>query len=230
MEEFFRMHGGSGLFAPTFNEFIRDQQTRWHCGSDCALIPKLRQEHLRKAMDVLNKFHVVLILEDMSNPNSCTRLQMRHVLNITEVLGDVLKRRRKLPNIPNITIQRRPDTRWDDQVFPYLTERGIHMNNSVWGNESVVMAELGLHNEIDLQFYGYAQQRCDELASRMNESAATERQTSYYNAEAPTLAFLIPKSCVPKYYPWFLGIISLVVLLQLRFLRRIRSRIRWKEN
>lgn len=229
MEEFFRGNGGSGLFSPQFDEFIRDQQTRWHCGSDCSLPAKLRREHLQKARDVLNKFHAVLILEDMQDPESCTRRLMRHVLNFTLVLDDFVKQRQS-----NIKIQKRqPGTRWDDQVFPFLNEKGHHVNNSLWGNKSVVMAELGIHNEIDLQFYGYAQQRCEELAKQFDQQQVTSERDLQGSSDLSTASSLlvIPKSCLPPYYPWFLGFISIVILNQLRILRRLyRNRRPWKEN
>ena len=153
-----------------FWRYVPNQQTRWHCGWECTT-SVLGPEHLAHAMSHLEQFHVVLILEDMKDPQSCTRLQMRHVLNLTkvEVLAD-LNKTNSTQHLDNI-LYRRPLTDWYKDVTPHLGPLMFHStdggNNrtSTWDELSLqVMAALGLYNEIDLQLYGYARKLCNDRA------------------------------------------------------------------
>lgn len=146
-----------------FSSFIPNQQTKWHCGTWECGVPDLKQEHLVEAMSILDQFHVILILEDMKDPNSCTRLQMRHVLNLTkvEVLAD-LKKKNASEELEN-RLYRRPLTNWYKETVPHLGPLVYEGDNSTWDElSSHVMAALGLQNDMDLQLYGYARKLCKE--------------------------------------------------------------------
>jgi hypothetical protein len=217
MKDFFR--GCSGIMCH-FLKYNTDQQTRWHCGTwDCGLKPKLQREHLMKAVSNLNKFHVVLILEDMKDPNSCTRLQMRRVLNFTkvQVLNDLTKTNRS--NDLRNKLERRPGTRWEEDILPYLDEQGRHTNSSDWGTGSEVMAELAVHNAMDLQLYGYARKRCEDLAAHIVVQPQAQKIQNHLRIQSS-------KPCPHNYYPSVPLCLAFVALLQLLILHRSRQRSR----
>lgn len=167
-----------------FHCFIDNQQTRWHCGSGKCVSNKnlVTQDYLQQAIDNLERMDAVLILEDMSNPHSCTRRQMRSVLNFTEVFREKAMKAKG---------DRHSDkTNWADAVKPFLnrwgvneTIRGFEINNSnaydvssTNDTESLLsmpaMAAMGLHNEMDMHLYGYARHLCESLADRYDMEEA----------------------------------------------------------
>lgn len=222
MKDFF--HGCSGIMCH-FLKYNTDQQTRWHCGTwECGVERKLQRKHLMKAVYNLNQFHVVLILEDMKDPNSCTRRQMTHVLNFTKVqlLSDLAKTNRS--HDLRSKLHRRPGTRWEEDILPYLDEQGRHTNSSDWGKGSEVMAELAVHNSMDLQFYGYGQKRCEELAAQLPLGARPFSQRQ--EKQQHHLRIQSPQPCSQSYYPSVSLCFSVVILLQLVIIHRSRKRDR----
>jgi len=140
------------------------------------------QDYLQQAIGNLERMDAVLILEDMSNPHSCTRRQMRSVLNFTEVFREKAMKAKG---------DRHSDkTNWADAVKPFLnrwgvneTIRGFEINNSnaydvssTNDTESLLsmpaMAAMGLHNEMDMHLYGYARHLCESLADRYDMEEA----------------------------------------------------------
>jgi hypothetical protein len=173
-----------------FHKFVPNQQTRWHCGTwECGQAT-IGPKHLNEAMNNLDQFHVVLILEDMKDPDSCTRLQMRHVLNLTkvEVLEDLHKTNSS--NYVKQRLFRRPSTNWYKEVLPHLNHLG-HTDGdngtTAWGEGSQVMSALGLYNDMDLQLYGYARKLCDDrgIAIRKKLAAKSEKQKLTSSPEVP---------------------------------------------
>jgi hypothetical protein len=168
-----------------FSYFIPNQMTRWHCGTGSCIDHnnRLSPHELQHAMDNLAKMSAVLILEDFSDPSSCTRRQMRHVLKFKklEVLGD---------SASNLTEEqpktRNSKTKWEEAIRPYLDDTGSstnlwalsspaqvgNMSNStahVNSTTSHIMAALGVHNDYDLQLYGYAKHLCHVLADKYDK-------------------------------------------------------------
>jgi hypothetical protein len=170
----------------TFLDYIPDQQTRWHCGVACHAAEPLGPKDLRKAMANLDHFDVVLILEDLYDPHSCSRRQMRSLLNWTQFHNET-----KRYMVHRGT--RTSGTKWDEQVRPYLDSLGRDQNNTVaskqWGMiDSEVMAALGLHNTLDLQLYGYARNRCEAIAAQLDVESPG-RLTSGNEARIATVPF-----------------------------------------
>jgi hypothetical protein len=168
-----------------FSYFIPNQMTRWHCGTGSCIDHnnRLSPHELQHAMDNLAKMSAVLILEDFSDPSSCTRRQMRHVLKFKklEVLDD---------SASNLTEEqpkpRNSKTKWEEAIRPYLDDTGSstnlwalsspaqvgNMSNStahVNSTTSHIMAALGVHNDYDLQLYGYAKHLCHVLADKYDK-------------------------------------------------------------
>lgn len=164
-----------------FHKFVPNQQTRWHCGTWECSQAVIGPEHLTQAMVNLEQFPVVLILEDMKDPNSCTRLQMRHVLNLTkvEVLEDL--HRTNSSKYVKERLFRRPATNWYKEVMPHLNRLG-HTDGdngtTAWGEGSQVMSALGLYNDMDLQLYGYARKLCNDRGIAIRRKLALERAMS----------------------------------------------------
>lgn len=176
--EFLTHHAPPRYF--NFWHYVPNQQTRWHCGTtwECS-DPKLRPDHLVKAMANLEQIHAVLILEDMKDPDSCTRLQMRHVLNLTkvEVLADLNKTNSS--KIINQYLYRRPLTNWYKEVAPNYGPLVIENDKSTWDEaRTQIMAAIGLHNDMDLQLYGYGRKLCEERGLAIKEMLRQQQTTS----------------------------------------------------
>lgn len=159
-----------------FTDFIPNQQTRWHCGtgpcSDTKHHPICTQQMLNHAIYNLNQMHGIFLLEDMSNPKSCTRRQMKHLFNFklesftetnansTSTAGESLPKRHGQNN-------------WETAVRPFLDSTGQGNNQTALRkfavNESSILpttAALALHNDMDLQLYGYARHLCEVMANK----------------------------------------------------------------
>ena len=174
LQEFLTESGGG------FHRFIPNQQTRWHCGTgECVKGTNIvTREFLQRAIENLEKMHAVLILEDMKDPNSCSRRQMRHVFNFSklEAFNDTTR--------PQAHYTSKTD--WDEAVRPYLnvwglneTIRGFGTNATATAihNTSSSMGPLALHNAFDLELYGYARRLCESLADKYDmEDAIREIQ------------------------------------------------------
>ena len=178
MQSFFSMPPNRSW---SFFGYIPDQQTRWHCGNACHPVEPLGPKDLQKAMANLDHFDVVLILEDLKDPRSCSRRQMQSLLNWTQFHKDEPK------TSTNDRGTRRNGTKWDEQVRPYLDTLGRDQNSTVagklWGMTGPeVMAALGLHNTLDLQLYGFARKRCEAIAAQLN----VKPQGRLIDDEAPT--------------------------------------------
>jgi hypothetical protein len=198
-----------------FLGYIPNQQTRWHCGDACHAVEPLGPQDLRTAMANLDHFDVVLILEDLKDPDSCSRRQMQSLLNWTHVHEDEPKKH------TDDRGSRTRGTKWDEQVRPYLDRLGRDQNSTVagklWGMTGPeVMAALGLHNTLDLQLYGYARNRCEAIASRLDGEPPgtlishneTQNETIPFQAlnETPSLVshsrMLKQKYGVPSFDPY----------------------------
>ncbi|CAB9515078.1 expressed unknown protein [Seminavis robusta] len=172
-EEFLVERGGG------FEHFIDNQQTRWHCGTGhCANTKfQVNEEKLSHAISNLDKMSAVLLLEGMKDPTSCTRRQMRHVLQFkNETLDGQAE--------PDLTPKTRHSSKtdWEQVVRPFLDNRGISTNSSVNGfNTSVIMSALGFHNSYDMQLYGYARHLCEVLADQYDQEANTNAITNQLN-------------------------------------------------
>jgi hypothetical protein len=175
-----------GPFPPYhFSRYIPNQQARWHCGSWECHYPYFSPQFLAKAFSNLQQMHVILILEEMKDPDSCTRWQMRHVLNLTqvEVLDDLRFKKPNSTDAHNLTelLFRRPFTSWYKDIRPQLItplRDNLTSSSSAWGNESSsIMAALALYNEMDLQLYGYARKLCSERAADIQRNLMM-RQTN----------------------------------------------------
>ena len=210
LEEFLTQPYGNG-----FHKFIPNQMTRWHCGTGPCVSSrnKLLPSELQHAMNNLQKMHAVLILEDFSDADSCTRRQMRHVLKFDQLEAfdsnsqQKQQQQKQLPQ-QEAPPQHRSDTNWEEAIRPYLDDSGYSTNNwslqkagdgnrhnSSNGNTTgifKIMASMGVHNDYDLQLYGYARHLCHILADKYDrqEEAAAEavRATiSMANATATTM-------------------------------------------
>ena len=188
LEEFLTQPYGIG-----FHKFIPNHMTRWHCGTGpCVRSDKpLTAAELQHAMDNLQKMTAVLILEDFSHPESCTRRQMRHVLKL-EAFDDTNKTSNTTPPLQDAPAEHRSDTNWETAIRPYLNDEGSSTNHwsmrpeQVAGNftntttnnttaqqqsTTKLMAALGVHNDYDLQLYGYARHLCEALADQYDRQA-----------------------------------------------------------
>lgn len=152
-----------------FGDFMSNQQTRWTCGTGACVDTRksniVTRDMLDHAIGNLEKMHAVLILEQMSSPQSCTRRQMRHVLNFTTVesFSD--------PHANNVTkiraTSRSAGTNWEKVIRPYLNDTGRSNNHTaLTGFDGVAMAAMGLNNDMDMQLYGYALHLCEALADK----------------------------------------------------------------
>ena len=180
LEEFLTQPYGNG-----FHKFLPNQMTRWHCGtgpcvrSDNPLTPA----ELQHAMDNLLKMRAVLILEDFSDAQSCTRRQMRHVLKL-EAFDDDENTTTTTKDGP---VQHRSDTNWETAIRPYLNDQGYSTNDwsltrpelaaarnattNTTRQSNKLLGALGLHNDYDLQLYGYARHLCQVLADQYDHEA-----------------------------------------------------------
>jgi hypothetical protein len=210
-----------------FNRYIPNQQTRWHCASFDCHFPRLGPEHLVKAISILEQFHVVLILEDMKDPDSCTRIQMRHVLNLTkvEILED-LSKANSSKAVTNL-VSRRSHTDWYKDYLAQFTSSGQQVDNltsAYWGNESLqIMAVLGVYNDIDLQLYGYARKLCTDRAEeikRNQQSQLLSQQSERIDFEMRQLVELRPGWMnaavpLPNNTAWLFQLLSFAIIFLL---------------
>lgn len=165
MQQFFSTPFTGGVL--DFSQYIPDQQTRWLCGSECHPTRPLGQRALRNAMANLDHFDVVLILEDLKEADSCSRRQMRSLLNWTQMHDP-------LETTTNERGTRTSGTDWDGQVRANLDMLGRNNNSQVWGMTGPeAMAALGLHNALDMQLYGYARHRCEAIAAQLDGETLT---------------------------------------------------------
>ena len=133
---------------------------------------------LDHAIHNLNKMHAVLILEQMSSPQSCTRRQMRRVLNfaILESFSDENAKENAIK-----ATKRNAATNWEEAVRPYLDGTGRSTNGTMLqefgfaesnhSTKALTMAALALHNDMDMQLYGYALHLCEVLADKYDREA-----------------------------------------------------------
>jgi hypothetical protein len=173
LEEFLVERGRGG-----FAEFIDNQQTRWHCGTGECVNTKIRtsvtRDMLEHAIHNLNKMSAVLILEEMAMPQSCTRRQMRHVLNFTKLESFSDEGAEKFDVKAD---NRNSETNWEGGIRPHLDNAGRPKNHTLVSHlysknsSAAVMSALGLHNDMDLQLYGYARHLCEALADKYDEEA-----------------------------------------------------------
>ena len=136
-------------------------------------------------MDNVAKMSAVLILEDFADPSSCTRRQMRHVLKFDklEAFDSIKNNTKEQPQ------SRNSKSKWEEAIRPYLDDTGSSTN--LWalsshdqvGNisnttahanstSSHIMAALGVHNDYDMQLYGYAKHLCHVLADKYDKEEA----------------------------------------------------------
>lgn len=227
-----------------FADFIDNQQTRWHCGTGSCVnakkSPYATKDMLDHAIQNLHKMHAVLILEQMSSPQSCTRRQMRHVLNFTmlESFSDD-----KADNVAVKATQRFPTSNWEKSVRPHLDRTGrssnltaLHTFGSNHSNsKAIAMAALGLHNDLDMQLYGYALHLCEVLADQYDRQAnATLEAARSISIPTPinitTTTNVTPANNVLEGYvdvddlPKFFTIYSFIVVLMLVICRQCSCR------
>jgi hypothetical protein len=202
MQAFFTAPRQPGI---VFAWYIPDQQTGWHCGlPECNTTITLGPKHLHAAMSNLDHFDVVLILEDLQDPDSCSRQQMRSpaLLNWTQFFPQHKIQR----NESFVRGTRADGSNWDRQVRPNLDSLGRTKNPSAWGMAGPeVMAALGLYNALDLQLYGYAKRRCEDIAARLNgteellltSNSSGQTQSSFQSQSPPvSMVYLQLASCV----------------------------------
>jgi hypothetical protein len=106
---------------------------------------------------------------------------MRSLLNWTQIHDQVE------PENADGHGRRNSGTKWDGQVRPNLDTLGRNNNSQVWGMTGPeVMAALGLHNALDMQLYGYARQRCEAIAARLDgETLTSLNRDDTRNAKIP---------------------------------------------
>lgn len=224
MKLFFQGHGCRGNGSPChFPLYVPDQQTRWICGTaQCSIKLNLDKQDLMRAMSNIQKFDVVLILEDMNDPNSCTRLQMRHILNFTKV--QILHELAKVNNSIAMkkSLMRNPRTKWEDIATRLTSQSSSNGAESDLSYE--VLAELGLRNTFDLQLYGFARHRCEELAAQIN--ATTEFQTKSHNHFDLDAPFEVQEAMSHHFHPLIAVCFIVVGMLQLLLMRPLNYRSR----
>ncbi len=242
LPQFLTTHAVPGTFH--FWNFVPNHQTRWHCDLKDCKQPVLGPEHLSQAMSILEQFHVILILEDMKDPNSCTRLQMRHVLNLTKVeVLEELKKTNSSKHVNDRLIRRA--TNWYKEIVPELGplsfDREGNGTSSSWDELKLqVMAALGYFNDMDLQLYGYARKLCTErgiaikhqLQQQHLRNNATLRSHSYagfmvsdctdITAFSPFVATSLQLSSLAIIFVWMLMLPSMC-RLRINLLQKRRT-------
>lgn len=151
-----------------FQHFIPDQMTRWMCGTaSCLASINLRQEHLHIAMAKLNTFDNVLILEELDHPDSCTRKQIEGMLNMTHLLPSLHQFGKSIEQQRGT---RSNQSNWESYVRPRLDSLGRDVQSpNPWGMvNSEAMAAMALANSMDMQLYGFAKSRCEQIANSLN--------------------------------------------------------------
>ena len=178
LEQFLTVQNRGG-----FANFLDNQQTRWHCGTGYCVDKRnevVTRDMLNHAIHNLNKMHAVLILEQMSSPQSCTRRQMRRVLNFSalESFSDEHAKENAIK-----ATSRNSATDWENAVRPHLDATGRSTNTTKlqgFGfaesnhSKALTMAALALHNDMDMQLYGYALHLCEVLADKYDPLLAAK--------------------------------------------------------
>lgn len=159
-----------------FNTFLPDQQTRWICGRNCTRADP--STILPVAMKHLRQFDVVLLLEDLDDPNSCSRLQMRHILKwihpeVLSYKASSAAARKQSKTNPVVT---KNATTWLDKL-------GAYTNVPVERN--AILAALAKYNSLDLQLYGYARLLCQEIAESLVDQDQARVKVSLTNTFVP---------------------------------------------
>ncbi len=230
-----QFHGGG------FKTFIPNQMTRWHCGTGPCVSRsnRLSPHELQHAMDNLKKMSAVLILEDFGNPSSCSRRQMRYVFKFDklEAFSDIENNHTQVPPKP-----RQSNTKWDEAIRPYLDDAGSstnqwalsphdqvgNMSNSGTHFNSTspnIMAALGLHNDYDMQLYGYAKHLCSVLADKYVPLATT---TNISTTSTNKVSICSP--VLPSYYTQMMQLIIMQVVVILALTAFLKPRGRQSNN
>jgi hypothetical protein len=205
----------------------------------------------------------VLILEDFGNPSSCSRQQMRYVFKFDklEAFSDIENNHTQVPPKP-----RQSNTKWDEAIQPYLDDAGSstnqwalsshdqvgNMNNStahVNSTTSHIMAALGVHNDYDMQLYGYAKHLCSVLAAKYDKEEAPEQEVMLSSLQQPwkkdihvplatatnisitsTNKVSICSPVLPSYYTQMIQLIIMQVVVILALTAFLKSRGRQSNN
>ena len=131
LQDFLTQPYGNG-----YHKFIPNHMTRWHCGTGACVTSSnmLSRQDLQHAMDNLSKMSAVLILEDFSDPNSCTRRQIRHVLKFKQ--ETLAEKKTATTNSTDETAPKkiepelhRSDTNWEQAIRPYLNDQALSAND-----------------------------------------------------------------------------------------------------